>query len=100
MVLNGRKSFAVENRMKELKVDLVVQGISDKRSSVDYMKNSGMTKYCAGYIGDDLNDFEPMKVAGLVCCPGDACDETSRFRIMLPVPMEGMGQCVNVSHIC
>jgi 3-deoxy-D-manno-octulosonate 8-phosphate phosphatase (KDO 8-P phosphatase) len=80
MVLNGRKSFAVENRMKELKVDYMYQGISDKKKFlIDYMKNSGMTKYCAGYIGDDLNDFEPMKVAGLVCCPGDACDEIKQI---------------------
>lgn len=51
MVLNGRKSFAVENRMKELKVDYMYQGISDKKKFlIDYMKNSGMTKYCAGYI--------------------------------------------------
>lgn len=56
------------------------QGISDKKKFlIDYMKNSGMTKYCAGYIGDDLNDFEPMKVAGLVCCPGDACDEIKQI---------------------
>ena len=29
-VLTGRKSFAVEKRMKELKIDYVDQGISDK----------------------------------------------------------------------
>ena len=44
MVLNGRKSFAVENRMKELKVDYMYHGISDKKKfQIDYMKNSGMT---------------------------------------------------------
>lgn len=39
MVLNGRKSFAVENRMKELKVDYMYQGISDKKKFlIDYIK--------------------------------------------------------------
>lgn len=80
MVLTGRKSFAVERRMKELKVDYVYQGISDKKEFlIDYMKNNGLTKDCVGYIGDDLNDLEPMKVAGFVCCPGDACDEVKQI---------------------
>ena len=30
-------------------------------------------------IGDDLNDWEPMQLAGVVCCPGDACDEVKKI---------------------
>lgn len=74
MVLTGRKSFAVEKRMKELKVDYIHQGVSNKREFlIDFMNNNGLTKDCVGYIGDDLNDLEPMKVAGFVCCPGCKC---------------------------
>lgn len=80
MVLTGRKSFAVEKRMKELKVDYVYQGISDKREFlIEHMKKNGLAKDCVGYIGDDLNDLAPMKVSGFVCCPGDACDEVKQI---------------------
>lgn len=80
MVLTGRKSFAVEKRMKELKIDYVYQGISDKKSFlIDFMKNNDLSKECVGYIGDDLNDLEPMHLAGFVSCPGDACEEVKRI---------------------
>lgn len=80
MVLTGRKSFAVEKRMKELKIDYVYQGISDKKCFLSkFMINNGLRKECIGYIGDDLNDWEPMQLAGVVCCPGDACDEVKQI---------------------
>lgn len=76
MVLTGRRSFAVEKRMKELKVDYLYQGISNKKNFLrDFMEQTALTQKCVGYIGDDLNDLDPMKLAGFVACPGDACDE-------------------------
>ena len=92
MVLTGRKSFAVEKRMKELKVDYVHQGVSNKREFlIDFMNNNGLTKDCVGYIGDDLNDLEPMKVAGFVCCPGDACDEVKQISDYVASAYGGQG---------
>ena len=76
MVLTGRRSYAVEKRMKELKVDYLYQGVSDKKSFLrEFMAEHQLTAESVGYIGDDLNDLEPMKLAGFVGCPGDACDE-------------------------
>lgn len=76
MVLTGRESFSVKKRMNELKVKLVYQGVSDKRAFlIDYMNCNGLSAKNVGYIGDDLNDLEPMKVVGFIACPGDACDE-------------------------
>ena len=39
------------------------------------MKEKGIRKENLGYIGDDLNDFAPMKLAGFVACPSDSCME-------------------------
>ena len=76
MVLTGRRSFAVEKRMTELKVEYLHQGISDKKRFLcEFMAEHQLTSESVGYIGDDLNDLEPMKLAGFVGCPGDACDE-------------------------
>lgn len=76
MVLTGRTSAAVEKRMKELKIDYVHQGISDKKTFLAHFMNTyNLCKEFVGYIGDDLNDLEPMQLASFVCCPGNACDE-------------------------
>ena len=76
MVLTGRKSFAVEKRMKELKVDYLYQGIADKKTFLrNFMDQNQIPSECVGYIGDDLNDLAPMKLTGFISCPGDACEE-------------------------
>ena len=32
-----------------------------------------------GYIGDDLNDYQSMKLAGYIACPSDACFEVKQI---------------------
>ena len=98
MVLTGRRSSAVEKRMKELKVDYLHQGISDKKRFLsEFMEQHHLAKECVGYIGDDLNDFEPMKLAGFVGCPGDACDEIRQMADYIAEAYGGHGavrECV------
>lgn len=40
-----------------------------------FMEEHHIKKEELGYIGDDLNDFPPMQLAGFVGCPADACEE-------------------------
>lgn len=76
MVLTGRESEAVKRRMTELKVDYLVQGIKDKYSYISaFMEENQLSKESICYIGDDLNDLMPMRLAGYVACPADACEE-------------------------
>lgn len=92
MVLTGRKSHAVEKRMKELKIDYIYQGVSDKKVFlIDFMNSNNLSKACIGYIGDDLNDLEPMHLAGFVGCPGDACDEVKRVSNYIADAFGGYG---------
>lgn len=79
MVLTGRESPAVEKRMKELRVDYVIQGVLDKRKYLlEFMKKENISQKQIGYIGDDLNDL-PMKLSGYIACPADACDEVKQI---------------------
>ena len=39
------------------------------------MKEKNIAKGEIGYIGDDLNDLEPMKLTGYKACPSDSCKE-------------------------
>lgn len=76
MVLTGRKCEATTRRMTELKVDYLYQNVKDKIGFLkQFMAENELDKDEIGYIGDDLNDLPPMKLAGFVGCPADSCPE-------------------------
>ncbi len=76
VVLTGRECKATEKRMQELKIDYLFQNIKNKyQFIIDFMKENNIKREEIGYIGDDLNDFLPMKETGYIGCPGDACLE-------------------------
>lgn len=76
IVLTGRECKATVRRMTEMKVDYLYQNIKDKKNFLsDFMKKNKIEKEKIGYIGDDLNDLEPMSLVGFVGCPADSCEE-------------------------
>lgn len=76
IVLTGRECSATERRLTELKVSLIQQGIHNKSEWLNvYMKNNNISKKEVGYIGDDLNDYDSMKMCGFIGCPATACAE-------------------------
>lgn len=76
MVLTGRECAATTRRMTEMKVEYIVQNIKDKVAYLkDFMEKEDITFEEIGYLGDDLNDFAGMKLAGFAGCPEDACEE-------------------------
>lgn len=76
IVCTGRECQAVRRRMEEMKVEYICQNVKDKRSFLsEFMKEHHIQKEEIGYIGDDLNDFPAMKLAGFIGCPKDSCDE-------------------------
>ena len=80
MVLTGRECEATTQRMKELKVDYLFQNVKDKASFLKaFLKENSIPKDEIGYIGDDLNDFQPMRLAGFIGCPADSCAEVIAF---------------------
>ena len=76
MMLTGRKSIIVEKRANELKVKYLFQGIRDKAEFLEkFMNENNIPNMAVAYIGDDLNDYDAMKLAGITACPADAADE-------------------------
>lgn len=99
MVLTGRESVAVQRRMKELKVDYVVQGIKDKKAYLlNFFEENNIEKENVGYIGDDLNDLEGMRMSGFVGCPKDACDEVQKVADYKSVYRGGEGAVRDVIY--
>lgn len=76
MILTGRECAATTRRMKEMKVDYLVQNCKDKIKYIhDFMEKDNISKDEIGYLGDDLNDLPGMALCGFAGCPADACDE-------------------------
>lgn len=76
MILTGRECAATTRRMKEMKVEYLIQNCKDKVSYIQkFMKDNNIDRDEIGYLGDDLNDLPGMSLCGFVGCPADACDE-------------------------
>lgn len=76
MILTGRECAATTRRMKEMKVEYLIQNCKDKVNYIqDFMKENNINGEEMGYLGDDLNDLPGMSLCGFVGCPADACAE-------------------------
>jgi len=79
VIITGRRSQIVEQRAKELKIEELYQGISDKlvQLKIVAQKLNVQPKEIA-YIGDDLNDLECIRYCGVTACPQDAVYEVKK----------------------
>ena len=76
IVITGRESFATERRMKELQVDYVFQNVKNKAAFLKcFLSEHNIQKNEIGFIGDDLNDYDAMRLVSFVACPADSCRE-------------------------
>jgi YrbI family 3-deoxy-D-manno-octulosonate 8-phosphate phosphatase len=71
-ILSTEKSLVVEARAKKIKVS-VIQGVSDKVKAIKELSNKNnynLNKIF--YVGNDLNDYNAMKICGYSACPIDS----------------------------
>ncbi len=72
VILSGRKSPAVTKRMRELRVNRVFQGVSNKAEVVAKLKiDLELIDSQIAYIGDDINDLPAFAQAGVKIATGD-----------------------------
>ena len=75
-LLSGRGSDATTQRAEELKIPIVIQGETDKRTAfLKLAATEGLQTEQIAYMGDDLVDLPVLKLAGLSAAPQDACEE-------------------------
>jgi len=71
-ILSTEKNNVVRMRAKKLKIN-VIQGISNKVNAVKSLaKKNNYKLENILYIGNDLNDYEAMKICGFSVCPADS----------------------------
>lgn len=75
-IITGRNSKIVEKRANELGVQHLFQGIKNKDKVLrDLVSSLGLKFYEVGAIGDDLNDYNMLSMAGRSFTPNDGVKE-------------------------
>lgn len=64
-IITGRNSPIVTKRAANLGIDLVLQGVEDKRTAMaGLLADAGLDFSAAGYMGDDMIDLPVLKACG------------------------------------
>ena len=72
-IITGELSPSVIKRAEKLKITELHLGVKDKPAVFkEVLSRLNLTAEEVAYIGDDTNDLEVMKLAGLSVCPADA----------------------------
>ncbi len=75
-IITGRTSKIVEIRARELGVDYLFQQVKRKDEKLlELSKESGIPLQKIAAIGDDLNDYRLLRLAGLSFMPKDGVEE-------------------------
>ena len=92
-IISGGKSESVRKRLEALEISEIHLGVDNKKEKLDEI----MRKYKLSlteilYMGDDLPDYEVMKICGLPCSPSDAAPEIKSLSLYIS-PMKGGEGC-------
>jgi 3-deoxy-D-manno-octulosonate 8-phosphate phosphatase (KDO 8-P phosphatase) len=91
-LLSGRDSPSVTARAAELHLDVVRQGVSDKRAVFEeILRAQGLEAPQVAYMGDDLNDLSVLTEVGLSAAPKDAPFEVRAQAFMVTEARGGEG---------
>jgi len=81
-IITGRRSVALERRVKELGIRHCIQGREDKLEALrELLQLMGLGLEQAGYMGDDLPDLRAIAAAGLGLTVANASADVARRAI-------------------
>jgi 3-deoxy-D-manno-octulosonate 8-phosphate phosphatase (KDO 8-P phosphatase) len=91
-VITKRVSETVRIRCRDLHIDYVYQGISDKLSTMqEILTKEGLTAEQAAYVGDDVIDLPPMRVCGLAVAVANARESVKQAAHIITEHVGGDG---------
>ena len=75
IIISSESNKVVNKRAQKLGIECK-QNVENKASAVEKLsKDLSIMKDEIAFIGNDLNDFEAMKIVGFPLCPSDASQE-------------------------
>jgi len=93
-VITGSHDRGIEKRCHFLNIEQVFLGVSDKQKVfLEYLETYNLKAEEILFMGDDLPDYLIMKMAGIPCCPADACEEIKQVSEYIS-PLQGGKGCV------
>ncbi len=79
-IITGESTEIVSRRATKLKVDYLYQGVANKlKVALELCDSLGITIAQVAYIGDDINDVELLKHAGISATPQNAPEYIKKF---------------------
>ncbi|MCL1942329.1 MAG: HAD-IIIA family hydrolase [Candidatus Azobacteroides sp.] len=87
-IITGGRTKSVRIRFEGLGVTHIYMGAGIKTDSLkDFMEKTGVKPDEILYMGDDIPDYEIMKIVGLPVCPADAAPEIKEISTYIsPIP--------------
>lgn len=81
MFLTSEDTPIVKHRAEKLEIEFCVMGVEDKREWLDvfFMRHPKFSWDSTAYIGDDVNDNEALKRAGISATPADGILENKEI---------------------
>ncbi len=98
-ILTGRTSEAVTLRSKELGIDMVYQGSSNKLKGYAYLKERyGFEDGEVLYVGDDVQDIPILKRVAIPVSVRDGDDEVKRYAAYVTKRRAGDGAVREIAN--
>jgi 3-deoxy-D-manno-octulosonate 8-phosphate phosphatase (KDO 8-P phosphatase) len=100
-ILTARTSRIVEARGRELGLAAVYQGRKEKGPALqELLGELQVPAHACAYMGDDLNDLDPMSLSGLSACPADAVPEVRQEAHFVTQNGGGRGAARELVELC
>lgn len=92
VIISGGTDKAVEHRYSKLGMTDIFMSCGVKiKVYEDYCRQHGISNDEVIYVGDDIPDYEIMKLVGCPCCPNDACSDIREISTYISPYNGGMG---------
>lgn len=94
VIITGGASAGVIKRLNGLGVTEIFYGIENKlKTFTNFIRSNGIDAGTVLYMGDDIPDYEVMRLVGLPVCPNDAAQEVLEIAQYVS-PQKGGEGCV------
>jgi 3-deoxy-D-manno-octulosonate 8-phosphate phosphatase (KDO 8-P phosphatase) len=91
-IMTGRSSRVVERRARDLRMLDVLERVADKAAALRRLADEkGMSLAHIAFMGDDLNDREAIRAAGVSFAPADAAPEIKEIADLVTDAPGGKG---------
>lgn len=92
VIMTGGNSPAIKVRFEKLGITDIFMGCARKIDVYrQFVKDAGLKNSEVMYVGDDIPDYEVMKVVGCPCCPKDAAQNIKNISIYVSPLCGGEG---------